>query len=196
MTFTALLLTGGESRRMGTDKATLNFFGEPLWEKQLRILRELEPSALMISARAKPDWFPENIELILDEPPSRGPLSGIAAALNRIRTSHLLALAIDMPRMSAAHLKLLLNLARPGIGVVPANPNFFEPLCAIYPRESADAAQHALNRGDVRLQNFARHLYEAGQITTRAILDSEKILYQNANTIQEFENAADNIRVK
>jgi molybdopterin-guanine dinucleotide biosynthesis protein A len=191
MTFTALLLAGGESRRMGTDKATLSFFGEPLWKKQLRILQELKPATLMISAHAKSDWNPENIQLILDEPPSRGPLSGIAAALKRLQTSHLLVLAIDMPRMSAAHLKLLLSLTRPGIGVVPANQNFFEPLCAIYPRESANAAEDALTRGEVRLQDFVRHLQNAGQITTRAILNSEKVLYQNTNTIQEFENAAD-----
>ncbi|MDE3099592.1 MAG: NTP transferase domain-containing protein [Verrucomicrobiota bacterium] len=48
---------------------------------------------------------------MLDEPPSRGPLSGPAAALKYGRTTHVLALAVDLPRMTSAHLKRLWSLA-------------------------------------------------------------------------------------
>src|SRR5260370_25435542 len=89
MTLTALLLAGGQSRRMGSDKATLLFAGEPLWARQFRTLRELQPEALWLSARVPPAWRPPEIEIVPDEPPSRAPLSGIAAALRRLRTSHL-----------------------------------------------------------------------------------------------------------
>src|SRR6185312_15889507 len=100
-TLTAVLFVGGLSRRMGEDKATLQFDGEPLWVRQVQLLRELKPDVLWISARARPIWCPSEIEVIADEPPSRGPLSGLAAALRKIQTSHLLALAIDMPRMNS-----------------------------------------------------------------------------------------------
>ncbi|MBO0696335.1 MAG: NTP transferase domain-containing protein, partial [Verrucomicrobia bacterium] len=43
MNISAVLLAGGQSRRMGTDKATLPFRGKPLWQIQLGLLRELEP---------------------------------------------------------------------------------------------------------------------------------------------------------
>lgn len=99
-TLTAVLLAGGESQRMGRDKATLILDGEPLWSRQLRILRELQPEKMLISARARPAWCPPEIETVLDAPPSRGPLSGLAAALKRIETTHLLALAIDVPQMT------------------------------------------------------------------------------------------------
>jgi len=101
MTLTAVLFVGGRSRRMGADKATLEIAGEPLWRKQIKLLRELQPQSLCISARERPAWCPLEIEAVLDDPPSRGPLSGLAAALRRLRTSHLLALAIDLPRMRA-----------------------------------------------------------------------------------------------
>jgi molybdopterin-guanine dinucleotide biosynthesis protein A len=72
MTLTAVLFTGGLSRRMGVDKATMQIEGEPLWTRQLRILRELRPDSLWISARSRPEWCSPEIEVILDGPPSRG----------------------------------------------------------------------------------------------------------------------------
>src|SRR5215472_10397984 len=99
-TLTAVLFVGGESRRMGTDKATLILNGEPLWSRQFRVLRDLHPKKVMISARKKPDWCPGDADLALDEPPSRGPLSGLAVSLEKIRTTHLLILAVDMPKMT------------------------------------------------------------------------------------------------
>src|SRR5438552_6491344 len=99
MTLTAVLFVGGESRRMGVDKATLRIAGEFLWERQLKVLRELKADALWISARTKPAWCPKEIEVVLDDPPSRGPLSGLSAVLNKMQTTHALALAIDLPRM-------------------------------------------------------------------------------------------------
>ena len=93
MTLTAVLFAGGEARRLGADKATLLWEGEPLWSRQLRTLRELAPEKILISARTKPAWCPPEIETVLDEPPARGPLSGIVAALKKMETTHLLALA-------------------------------------------------------------------------------------------------------
>src|SRR4051794_21524838 len=98
--FSVVLLAGGKSQRMGRDKATLPFFGRPLWQIQLETLRKLRPVEIFVSARIDPKWRPRDVQFIQDVPPSRGPLSGIAASLVKIRTRHLLALAIDMPFMT------------------------------------------------------------------------------------------------
>jgi molybdopterin-guanine dinucleotide biosynthesis protein A len=182
MTLTALLLAGGQSRRMGSDKATLLIAGEPLWARQFRTLRELQPEALWLSARVPPAWRPPEIEIVPDEPPSRGPLSGIAAALRRLRTSHLLVLAIDLPRMTAEHLRQLRALARPGCGVIPRRGDLFEPLCALYPAEAAVAAQTALSGEDVSLQHFAKVLLRQDQLQIHTLSAAEEPLYRNVNT--------------
>ena len=105
----AVLLAGGESRRMGTDKATLLFRGKPLWQVQLETLRKLRPAEIFLSARTDPSWRPHDVQFIADIPPSCGPLSGLAASHeSKIHDAHLLALAIDMPWMTAntlAHLR-------------------------------------------------------------------------------------------
>ncbi|MGH7980442.1 MAG: NTP transferase domain-containing protein, partial [Limisphaerales bacterium] len=110
-TLTAALFAGGSSRRMGVDKATLILNGDPLWSRQVAILRALNPAKILISARNKPGWCPAVVEAALDAAPSRGPLEGLAAALGKIQTTHLLALAIDLPRMTSAHLTKLRALA-------------------------------------------------------------------------------------
>jgi molybdenum cofactor guanylyltransferase len=181
MTLTAMLLVGGESRRMGIDKAMLVLAGEHLWQRQLGVLRELKPDTLWISARARPAWCPEDVDAVLDEPPSRGPSSGIAAALARIRTSHLLALAIDMPQMTVAHIRKLLSCVRAGCGVVPINENRFEPLCAVYPAEASEVALQALAQGELSLQGLAQNLSRRNWINSYPIPDNEKHLYFNWN---------------
>ena len=71
MTFSAVLLAGGESRRMGTDKATFLFHGKPLWQVQLETLRKLRPAEIFLSARTEPAWRTDDVQFIADIPPSR-----------------------------------------------------------------------------------------------------------------------------
>ena len=104
MTLAAVLLAGGKSRRMGRDKATLTVDGVPLWRRQLAILREVSPAALYVAARQAPAWLPRDARFIADPVPQRGPLGGLAATLAAMDATHLLALAVDMPAMSGAHL--------------------------------------------------------------------------------------------
>lgn len=181
LTLTAMLLVGGQSRRMGTDKAALMVRGERLWQRQLGVLREAAPHTLWISARARPDWCPEDVEVILDKPPSRGPLSGITAALGRLQTSHLLALAIDMPQMTSGHIRKLWSSVEASRGVVPINENWFEPLCAIYPAEALDVASRVLSEERLSLQNFVQTLKQGNWIKSYAIPDGERHLYLNFN---------------
>src|SRR5947199_5422668 len=152
ITLSTVLLAGGESRRMGRDKATIEFEGRPLWERQLEILRALRPETIFVSARQSPCWLPADTELILDDPPSRGPLSGLRKALAAMRTTHLVVLAVDMPFITAEQLRVLCGLAGQGCGVTPMIGERAEPLAAVYSRESALDFAAALAGRDFSLQ--------------------------------------------
>jgi len=158
MTLSAVLLAGGESRRMGVEKATVVFKGEPLWKKQLSLLRELNPETIFVSARTERDWRPADTELLLDEPPARGPLSGIAAALTRTKSDQLLVLAVDMPFMTRGQLRFLCGQATAGCGVLPMVGERAEPLAAIYPQAASSEFAAALANNDFSVQMIARHL--------------------------------------
>lgn len=181
MAFSAVLLAGGESRRMRTDKATLIFRGEPLWQRQIDTLRDAAFEKIFLSARAECAWRPRDVELLLDDPPSRGPLSGIAAALARSSTSHLLALAIDMPLMTASHLRYLCSLAAPGSGIIPLIGERAEPLAAIYPAEAVHDFAAALKRSDFALQPLVRRLMAEGKMHALQVRRDEQSLYRNLN---------------
>src|SRR5438105_14638587 len=127
MNLSAVLLAGGKSRRMGKDKATALFQGKPLWQVQLNLLRELRPAEIFLSARSDPGWRPADVTFAADKPPSRGPLSGVAASLGRIRTKHLITLAIDMPFMNEKYLCFLCDQTKPGRGVLPMIGGRAEP---------------------------------------------------------------------
>ncbi len=181
MTLTAVLLAGGESRRMGTEKATIVFDGEPLWQRQITLLRHLRPEKIFVSARAEPSWRPADTELILDQPPSRGPISGLTAALARTRTSHLVALGVDMPFVTTAQLQDLCHRANAGCGVVPTIAGRVEPLAAMYPVEAYADFTAAMTGNDWSLQPLVRRLADEGKVQLVNVAEAEAELYRSLN---------------
>jgi molybdenum cofactor guanylyltransferase len=181
MTLSTLLLAGGESRRMGRDKATIEFGGEPLWERQLKVLRALRPQKLFVSAREKPPWLPHDTELLIDDQPSRGPLSGLTKGLVTMRTTHLLVLAVDVPFMTSDELGDLLARAMEGCGIVPMIRERAEPLAAIYPAEATVDFQAALSGSDFSLQSVVSKLAEIGKVKLWSVQDEAANIYRSVN---------------
>jgi molybdenum cofactor guanylyltransferase len=181
MTLSAVLLAGGESRRMGRDKATIVFRGRPLWQRQLQVLRDLGPEKVFVSARKAPSWLPFDTELLLDELPFRGPLSGLTRAFVSIQTSHLAILAVDMPFMTTKQMEVLWSLAKPGCGVLPMIGDRAEPLAAIFP-QGADRDSFAALAGDnFSLQRLSRGLVQEGKLRIFQVSQSETELYRSVN---------------
>jgi molybdopterin-guanine dinucleotide biosynthesis protein A len=185
----AVLLAGGESRRMGQDKATLIYRDAPLWRRQLDLLRKLEPDELFVSARTDPVWRPADTLFVADVPPSRGPLSGLVAALDRTKGTHLLALAVDMPCMNEAYLRSLCQLVEADRGIVPVIEERSEPLAAIYPIEALAHFQEALAGSDFSLQRVVSRLVSAEILRGLPIRPEEKKSFHNLNEIADLFDA-------
>jgi len=188
MNISTVLLAGGESRRMGEDKATLLFRGKRLWQIQLETLRKLKLAEIFVSARTDPSWRPDHVQFVADVPPSHGPLSGLAASLDRIRTGHLLALAIDMPFMAENYLRSLCDRIEPGRGVLPKIDNRAEPVVAIYPLEARVDFRCALASGDFSLQTLTRRLTDAGKLRTIAVSDEARDFFVNVNQAADLQS--------
>ena len=186
ITLTALLLAGGESRRMGRDKAAVVFRDEPLWRRQLRILRDLGPEKVFVSARTESSWLPADTELLLDEPPSRGPLSGLTKAFHQMQTTHLVALAVDMPFVTREQLCFLWTLASEGRGVVPMIGERAEPLAAVYPVEATVDFAAALAGTDFSLQRIIRKLVADEKVRLYVVPVKDEHLYRSVNEPDDF----------
>lgn len=187
MNISGVLLAGGESRRMGRDKGTLYWRGRPLWEWQIEKLRALRPENILLSARSDVPWRPADVDLVVDASPSRGPLSGLAAALAAVETNHLLALAVDMPLMTTDHLRLLCGLATDGTGVIPMIDGNAEPLSAIYPNEARAVFRESLQSENFSLQPIVRKLIALNMLRVMPISGLAREFYRNINELRDLD---------
>ncbi len=180
MTLSAVLLAGGESTRMGSDKATLEWRGLPLWVHQLEKLRAVT-SNIFISTRFAVPWRPADVKLVIDEFPSRGPLSGLTASLAIIETDCLLALAVDMPFITVSNLKEVCDCVTPGLGAVPVVNGRLEPLAAVYPKRAASIFAEALHGTDYSLQRLVRRLTSLELVREIPMPDDAGRVYRSIN---------------
>jgi molybdenum cofactor guanylyltransferase len=144
-------------------------------------LRNLEPTEIFVSARTDPVWRPADVQFVTDDPPSRGPLSGLATSLAQMRTKHLLALAVDMPFITEKYLTFLCGQIEPGRGVIAKIDDRFEPLAAIYAQEALADVQNALSGKDFSLQTVTSRLVAAGKLRVMPVATPERKFFLNVN---------------
>ncbi len=188
MKISAVLFAGGESRRLGRDKATLPWGKTTLWERQLQTLREISPVEILVSARTDPNWRPADIRFVKDCEPLHGPLSGLLSALLEMKGSHLLALAVDMPFVTAEYLQGLIEKCAPSRGACPYLVGRAEPLAAIYPKEALPVVEAThKSDADVSLRSLVSKLLERELVMAVEVDRAESGLFRNINRIEDLE---------
>lgn len=186
--FTAVILAGGQSRRMGQDKAWLDIGGQPLLAHVAGRLRGLAAEILVV--RAAPTIpLPElPARVVEDQYLGMGPLAGLHAGLNASATPWIFAVACDMPLLNPALIHYL-ALLRPGHdAVVPYPTHQPEPLHAFYHRRCLAVIEQALASG----QRSVWKLYD--RLHTRPVSPLELVIFDpglhsfvNVNTPAEWE---------
>lgn len=155
MNLSAVILAGGESRRMGCDKTWLEFEGQSLLARDVSVVRELGVAEVFISGRVGEDYSALGCPVLFDLEPGFGPLGGIERGLHAAASSLLLVLAVDLPRMTAAFLRKLLAKCDLQIGVVAKLEGRLEPLVAIYPKRCHAIAVDLILRSRHAARDFA-----------------------------------------
>jgi len=140
-----LVLAGGQSRRMGHDKALLLRDGRSQLTHMAAVLGEAV-ERVFVSARSDQRDDPERsrFELIVDRYENMGPIAGILSALEEHPQADWLVLACDLPNIDAATLQFLLqnrSEQQPFTAFRSTHDGLPEPLCAIYTAGS-DALLH------------------------------------------------------
>ncbi len=160
----ALLLAGGRSRRMGRDKAGLEWNGRTLGEHQVSTLAATGAWPLLLSCRADQTWSPAGFMRVEDRDDHGGVLSAIVEAWSATDAQVLTILAVDLPLVSAEFLDRLAGIAREGgVSVVPKSGDRFEPLAAAWHRSSIPALQRALVT-ESSLQGVCATLQQEGRL--------------------------------
>ena len=103
------VLAGGQSSRMGADKALIQLAGRPLIAHAIRILRQAGLDASIAGARSSLSAF---APVIQDTHPDRGPLAGICSALASTSARYAVFLPVDLPLLPPSLVSFLLHHAR------------------------------------------------------------------------------------
>lgn len=201
MSLTVLVLAGGESRRMGSSKAWLEFDGTPLVE---HVARRLLPLASEVLFSAAPDErfapviarLPIPARVVPDVYAGAGPLAGLHAGLRASHGDATLAVATDMPFVNPALIAHMLTLAAGCDVVAPLTPVEDaaepqpEPLHALYRPTCLPAIEQALAEGRRRMVSFFPAVNVCYlQPAKLAVLDPALLSFRNVNTPEEWHAA-------
>jgi molybdenum cofactor guanylyltransferase len=179
--YSAILMAGGRSSRMGSDKALLLVGGQPLWKIQREKLASIADEVL-ISAREGILDTP----VIPDQVPGLGPLGGLESALSVASHERVLVLGVDMPLMSSAYLATLLGESSADCGVVPVLGGYFQGLAAVYPKGILPLLREILRGEDHSMQQLNRLAVAEGLMRERAVSPDEALLFQNWNRPEDL----------
>lgn len=126
-----LVLAGGRSRRMGSDKALLELDGERLIDRAVRLLSTCCDDVAVASGDARRiDRLA--VPQVGDESPDSGPLGGILAGLRWAGTVPLAVVAVDAPHLDVAVLELCHELLGDRVAAVPEVDGRLQPLHAVW----------------------------------------------------------------
>lgn len=152
---TALILAGGDSRRMGQDKAQLLFEGETLLARVADRMRPLFVN-LIVSVRSHRADI--SLPQVCDAAETSGPLAGVLAGLTAAQTPWVFVLACDMPFIVPALVEQLAALRGDCQVVVPVVGGYVQPMAAFYARSALADLRAIAAGGGQSLRDSLQHL--------------------------------------
>jgi molybdopterin-guanine dinucleotide biosynthesis protein A len=163
----ALILAGGESRRMGQDKAQMLFNERPLLQSMISIMQPLFVEVMISVRQPRPEI---TLPQVCDVAAQHGPLAGLVSGLERVKTPWLFAVACDMPFVTPAVISYLAQQRTNAQVVVPMVQGYAQPLCAFYAANCLVPARDCL--------------YANGKHSLRALLEKLQVCYVSEDELK------------
>jgi molybdopterin-guanine dinucleotide biosynthesis protein A len=179
---TAIILAGGDSRRMGRDKAELLLGGQTLLQRAIVTMQQMFPEVIVSVRQPRPGL---NLPQVCDAQSGEGlqgggPLAGLAAGLDRITTPWAFLVACDMPFIEPVMISILAGYRSGFQAVVPVVQGHQQTLAAFY---SADCK--------VVLR---AHLAGGGKNSLRALLANLRVRYVDESELLPADSALRSFR--
>lgn len=190
---TVVIQAGGQSSRMGEDKALKKFLGRPLIERVLERMSPIADETIVTTNRPADYAFLKNIRLVPDLKPGRGALGGLYTAVASASHPLVAVVACDMPFASPMFFETATRLMveEEADVVIAKSDEGYEPLHALYRRETCLPAIEAAIDADqwkviawfpqVKVRTLSPDEVNA--------LDPSGLCFWNVNTPEEFAQA-------
>lgn len=185
--YSAAILAGGRSRRMGRNKSMLEIGGVPVIRRIADTLDEMFDEVFVV-ANEKEGFERMGLAVVGDIHPGNDSLGGLHTAVATADASHVFVAGCDMPLLQPALICGLTAMLEGCDVVVPIKDDYPEPLCAFYGKECAPHIEESISAGRLKMIGFhervrVRRVEEA----IWKAWDPEGVSFLNANTPEEFE---------
>jgi molybdopterin-guanine dinucleotide biosynthesis protein A len=198
----AAILAGGQSRRLGTNKALLRLRADGPTIIELVVTRIMDSgieSPLLITNT--PDEYAFlGLKTLPDDIPGAGPLGGIVTALSHSPHDRVLVVGCDLPFLSPALLRYMATLPNRGAAIVPrwhdyAGQERLEPLHSIYSKSCIEAIRKEIASGNLKLTDFLQTIRTTFiDESTLKRYDPDLSSFCNINTPEELARVRDDGR--
>ena len=183
---TAIILCGGKSTRMGTDKGMINIMGRPMVE---HVIDHVKPlcDRILISTNLE-NYKYLGHEVIEDQWQDFGPAAGILSCLNVSETDNNLVISCDLPMATTSLLEKLHGYSFDADITVPRINTHFQPLCGFYRTHIQDQFKDYLFSGEKSMQFIIQYFnfrVVSQEMVTGINLEKE---LQNFNCPEDIEN--------
>ena len=184
---TALILAGGDSRRMGQDKAALVLDGKTLLDLVTATMRNIFPKVI-VSVRQLRNGV--DVPQVCDEQPGNGPLAGLITGLAQADAPWVFAVACDMPFVTQAVVERLAAFRSGHQAVVPMVGGHPQPLAAFYATSMLDAMRESFTAGD-RSMRRVLDKFEVRYVSEAELLEADPQLrsFVDLDTPQDYQTA-------
>jgi molybdopterin-guanine dinucleotide biosynthesis protein A len=186
--YSAIVLAGGKSSRMGLDKSFLTIEGQPLVVRTVLRLASLSDDLIVVTNDvARYELLDMSARLVPDERPGMGALMGIYSGLQASHYPRAVVVACDMPFLDRALLRHMASLAAGYDVVIPRLDGLLEPLHAIYARSCLPFMARLLDQGRRRIVAFfdqVRVCYLDGEQIDA--FDPRRLSFANVNTPEDW----------
>jgi molybdopterin-guanine dinucleotide biosynthesis protein A len=181
------VLAGGPSRRMGRDKALLDWEGTPLAVRVVNRLKEALPDVVVVAKRTGP-LEDLGLSVVADALDLQTPLTGILAALREAKGRPVFVVACDMPFVNPSLVRRIVELGEGYEAAAPVHGGRLEPLHALWGPLAEQRIVRSIEAGDLAAHRVLEqlHLRRIEEEEWRPI-DPEGRSFANANTPQELE---------
>lgn len=150
-----MVLAGGASRRMGADKALLDWHGRPLVD---HVAARLAPACTRVLIASGDGLRLERPGEIADAVADSGPLGGLLAALEAADAPLLAVVAVDLPHANAGVLSALASVIGEADAAIPLVDGRLQPLHAVYRTTGAERLRAYLDAGGRAVMGFLDRL--------------------------------------
>lgn len=176
---TAIILAGGKSSRMGTEKGLVKFRGKKMVELVLENVRPLASEVLIVSSNK--EYHKLGYAVIEDIHKDCGPLGGIHAGLVNSKSDWNLVVACDLPLVTTDFFSFLVSQTEKTKALIPVHDLKLEPLCGLYHKSALPEIESLLLKKELKMQNAVQQLAATFVEVPKEKFDPS-VIFQNVNT--------------